>query len=132
MIPNNVFNVEAVRLIYICATLAIVLAAGLVTDFIGIHAMFGAFVVGVLVRKDGPLVGAFVDEIEDPHNVGKDNSITHVEETIKSSAEAMETVQELKSCNLYLVGQTPDIKATFGLIRSECSETLSPVRTSLI
>ncbi|KAG6600540.1 Cation/H(+) antiporter 18, partial [Cucurbita argyrosperma subsp. sororia] len=34
--------------------------------FIGIHAMFGAFVVGVLVRKDGPLVGAFVDEIEDP------------------------------------------------------------------
>lgn len=35
-----------VREIYICTILAIVLTAGFVTDFIGIHAMFGAFVVG--------------------------------------------------------------------------------------
>ncbi|KAK3021896.1 hypothetical protein RJ639_047400 [Escallonia herrerae] len=42
---------EAVDEIYICATLASVLATGFVTDAIGIHAMFGAFVVGVLVPK---------------------------------------------------------------------------------
>ncbi|XP_022985362.1 cation/H(+) antiporter 18-like [Cucurbita maxima] len=59
------FQGEPVREIYICATLAIVLAAGFATDFIGIHAMFGAFVVGVLVPKDGPLVGALVEKIED-------------------------------------------------------------------
>ncbi|XP_038878014.1 cation/H(+) antiporter 18-like [Benincasa hispida] len=59
------FQGEPVREIYICTTLAIVLAAGFFTDFIGIHAMFGAFVVGVLVPKDGPLVGALVEKIED-------------------------------------------------------------------
>ncbi|KAL5563516.1 hypothetical protein UlMin_033263 [Ulmus minor] len=50
---------------YICATLAVVLAAGFVTDSIGIHAMFGAFVIGVLVPKDGPLAGALVEKVED-------------------------------------------------------------------
>ncbi|KAI3468657.1 hypothetical protein Pfo_025320 [Paulownia fortunei] len=41
---------EPVDEIYICATLAAVLAAGFVTDTIGIHALFGAFVLGVLVE----------------------------------------------------------------------------------
>jgi len=40
---------EPVEEIYICGTLAAVLAAGFVTDAIGIHAMFGAFVVGILL-----------------------------------------------------------------------------------
>ncbi|GAB4857468.1 Cation/H(+) antiporter 18, variant 2 [Ancistrocladus abbreviatus] len=49
----------------ICATLAVVLAAGFITDFIGIHAMFGAFVVGVLLPKEGPFASALVEKLED-------------------------------------------------------------------
>ncbi|KAL8543525.1 hypothetical protein ACS0TY_004174 [Phlomoides rotata] len=56
---------EPVDEIYICATLAAVLAAGLVTDTIGIHALFGAFVIGVLVPKEGSFAGALVDKVED-------------------------------------------------------------------
>lgn len=56
---------EPVDEMYICATLAIVLAAGFVTDAIGIHAMFGAFVIGILVPKDGPLAVALVEKVED-------------------------------------------------------------------
>ncbi|CAA3011613.1 cation H(+) antiporter 18-like [Olea europaea subsp. europaea] len=36
-----------------------------VTDTIGIHPMFGAFVVGVLVPKEGPYAGALVEKVED-------------------------------------------------------------------
>ncbi|KAH6825004.1 cation/H+ exchanger 18 [Perilla frutescens var. hirtella] len=50
---------------YICATLAAVLAAGFVTDTIGIHALFGAFVLGVLVPKEGAFAGALVEKVED-------------------------------------------------------------------
>ncbi|KAJ1416155.1 Sodium/solute symporter superfamily [Sesbania bispinosa] len=56
---------EPVEEVYICATLGAVLAAGFVTDSIGIHAMFGAFVVGVLVPKDGPFASALVEKVED-------------------------------------------------------------------
>ncbi|KAK6263197.1 hypothetical protein QUC31_009013 [Theobroma cacao] len=56
---------EPVEEIYICATLAAVLAAGFVTDAIGIHAMFGAFVVGVVFPKEGPFAGALVEKVED-------------------------------------------------------------------
>ncbi|WJZ81937.1 hypothetical protein VitviT2T_001744 [Vitis vinifera] len=42
---------EPVDEMYVCATLAAVLAAGFVTDAIGIHALFGAFVMGILVPK---------------------------------------------------------------------------------
>lgn len=56
---------EPVREIYVCATLAAVLAAGFVTDSIGIHALFGAFVLGVIVPKEGPLAGALVEKVED-------------------------------------------------------------------
>ncbi|XP_049381958.1 cation/H(+) antiporter 18-like [Solanum stenotomum] len=56
---------EPVNELYVCATLAIVLAAGFVTDAIGIHALFGAFVVGVLVPKEGPFAGALVEKVED-------------------------------------------------------------------
>jgi len=37
--------------IYVCATLTTVLASGFVIDSIGIHALFGAVVVGVLIPK---------------------------------------------------------------------------------
>ncbi|KAL6549889.1 Cation/H(+) antiporter 18 [Orobanche minor] len=56
---------EPVNEIFICATLTAVLAAGLVTDTIGIHALFGAFVLGVLVPKEGPFAGALVEKVED-------------------------------------------------------------------
>ncbi|GFP92602.1 cation/H(+) antiporter 18 [Phtheirospermum japonicum] len=56
---------EPVDEIYVCATLAAVLAAGFVTDTIGIHALFGAFVVGVLVPKEGAFAGALVEKVED-------------------------------------------------------------------
>ncbi|KAL9261063.1 Cation/H(+) antiporter 18-like protein [Drosera capensis] len=56
---------EPVEEIYICGTLAAVLAASFVTDTIGIHALFGAFVLGVLVPKEGPLAGALVEKVED-------------------------------------------------------------------
>ncbi|MQL94759.1 hypothetical protein Taro_027420 [Colocasia esculenta] len=51
--------------VYVCATLVAVLAAGFVTDAIGIHALFGAFVLGILVPKEGPFAGALVDKVED-------------------------------------------------------------------
>ncbi|XP_078160918.1 cation/H(+) antiporter 19-like [Carex rostrata] len=56
---------EPVREAYICTTLVIVLAAGFVTDTIGIHALFGAFVVGILVPKDGPFAGVIIEKVED-------------------------------------------------------------------
>ncbi|GER57562.1 Cation/H(+) antiporter 18 [Striga asiatica] len=56
---------EPVNEIYVCATLTAVLAAGLATDAIGIHALFGAFVLGVLVPKEGPFAGALVEKVED-------------------------------------------------------------------
>lgn len=56
---------EPVDEIYVCATLAAVLAAGFMTDMIGIHALFGAFVMGILVPKEGPFAGALVEKVED-------------------------------------------------------------------
>ncbi|KAK6947867.1 Cation/H+ exchanger [Dillenia turbinata] len=56
---------EPVGEMYICAILAAVLAAGFVTDVIGIHALFGAFMVGVLVPKEGPFASTLVEKVED-------------------------------------------------------------------
>ncbi|XP_058076201.1 cation/H(+) antiporter 19-like [Magnolia sinica] len=56
---------EPVNELYICITLSVVLAAGFVTDTIGIHALFGAFIVGLVVPKDGPFAGSLIEKIED-------------------------------------------------------------------
>ncbi|KAK3137183.1 hypothetical protein QOZ80_5BG0448890 [Eleusine coracana subsp. coracana] len=56
---------EPVKELYICATLTIVLAAGFATDTIGIHALFGAFIVGIIVPKDGPFAGVLLEKVED-------------------------------------------------------------------
>ena len=56
---------EPVQEIFICLTLAGVLAAGFTTDAIGIHAIFGAFLFGFIIPKDGPFAGALVEKIED-------------------------------------------------------------------
>ncbi|KAJ7980498.1 Cation/H(+) antiporter like [Quillaja saponaria] len=56
---------EPVKELYICITLSLVLAAGFVTDTIGIHALFGAFIVGIIVPKEGPFAGVLIEKIED-------------------------------------------------------------------
>ncbi|XP_058077282.1 cation/H(+) antiporter 19-like [Magnolia sinica] len=56
---------EPIKEVYICATLSVVLAASFVTDTIGIHALFGAFIVGIMVPKDGPFAGILIEKIED-------------------------------------------------------------------
>ncbi|XP_014521567.2 cation/H(+) antiporter 19-like [Vigna radiata var. radiata] len=56
---------EPVQEIYICITLTLVLACSFITDTIGIHALFGAFVVGIVMPKDGPFAGVLIEKIED-------------------------------------------------------------------
>ncbi|KAI0511604.1 hypothetical protein KFK09_012234 [Dendrobium nobile] len=56
---------EPVKEVYICATLTTVLAAGFITDTIGIHALFGAFVVGIVMPKEGPFAGVLIEKVED-------------------------------------------------------------------
>ncbi|XP_020582972.1 LOW QUALITY PROTEIN: cation/H(+) antiporter 20-like [Phalaenopsis equestris] len=50
---------------WICLTLAGVLLSGFVTDFIGIHSIFGAFVFGLMVPKEGEFGGRLMERIED-------------------------------------------------------------------
>ncbi|XP_010533612.1 PREDICTED: cation/H(+) antiporter 16 [Tarenaya hassleriana] len=49
---------------YVCGALAVVLIAGFTTDAIGVHAIFGAFVIGVLFPK-GYFADAIVEKMED-------------------------------------------------------------------
>lgn len=59
--PHN----EPVSETYVCITLAGVLAAGFATDVIGIHSIFGAFVFGLTIPKEGPFAGLLIEKIED-------------------------------------------------------------------
>ncbi|XP_057861671.1 cation/H(+) antiporter 19 isoform X2 [Cryptomeria japonica] len=59
--PDN----EPVSELFICITLAGVLASGFVTDAIGIHSIFGAFVFGLTIPKEGPFAGMLIEKIED-------------------------------------------------------------------
>lgn len=56
---------EPVKEMHICITLALVLLCSFMTDAVGIHALFGAFVVGIVVPKDGPFAGTLIDKVED-------------------------------------------------------------------
>ncbi|TKV90403.1 hypothetical protein SEVIR_9G026300v4 [Setaria viridis] len=56
---------EPIKESFVCSTVAIVLAAGFVTDAIGIHALFGAFLIGVLIPKEGAYAGALTEKMED-------------------------------------------------------------------
>lgn len=56
---------EPIRESFICAILVVVLAAGFITDAIGIHALFGGFVVGVLVPKEGHFASVLIEKLED-------------------------------------------------------------------
>ncbi|KAG7587691.1 Cation/H+ exchanger [Arabidopsis suecica] len=55
---------EPIGEMYVCVALCSVLIAGFATDAIGIHAIFGAFVMGVLFPK-GHFADAIVEKIED-------------------------------------------------------------------
>ncbi|KAF9679674.1 hypothetical protein SADUNF_Sadunf06G0039100 [Salix dunnii] len=50
---------------YICFTLAGVLVSGFITDLIGIHSIFGAFVFGLTIPKGGVFAERLVGRIED-------------------------------------------------------------------
>ncbi|KAJ3696992.1 hypothetical protein LUZ61_000697 [Rhynchospora tenuis] len=54
-----------VKELYVVTILVITLASAFVTDMIGIHGLFGAFIVGFLVPKEGPLAGAITEKVED-------------------------------------------------------------------
>ncbi|XP_004494000.1 cation/H(+) antiporter 20-like [Cicer arietinum] len=56
---------EAVNEVYICLTLACVMVSGFVTDFIGIHSIFGAFVFGLTIPKSGNFAERLIERIED-------------------------------------------------------------------
>ncbi|KAK4480946.1 hypothetical protein RD792_011806 [Penstemon davidsonii] len=50
---------------YVCLTLAGVLVSGFITDLIGIHAIFGAFVFGLTIPKGGDFAKILMERIED-------------------------------------------------------------------
>ncbi|XP_021750716.1 cation/H(+) antiporter 20-like [Chenopodium quinoa] len=51
--------------LYITITLAGVLVAGFMTDFIGIHSIFGAFIFGMIIPKEGNFAEKLLERIED-------------------------------------------------------------------
>ncbi|KAH9672194.1 Cation/H(+) antiporter 20 [Citrus sinensis] len=50
---------------YICLTLAGVMVSGFMTDLIGIHSIFGAFVFGLTIPKGGNFAERLIERIED-------------------------------------------------------------------
>ncbi|KAL2554658.1 Cation/H(+) antiporter 20 [Forsythia ovata] len=50
---------------YICLTLAAAMVFGFMTDLIGIHAIFGAFIFGLIIPRKGELAGRLIKRIED-------------------------------------------------------------------
>ncbi|MCO5609175.1 hypothetical protein L7F22_063398 [Adiantum nelumboides] len=64
-IANQAIENEPVNETYVALTLAGVLVSGFVTDAIGIHSIFGAFVFGLVIPKHGPFAGLLIEKIED-------------------------------------------------------------------
>ncbi|KAJ7977100.1 Cation/H(+) antiporter like [Quillaja saponaria] len=56
---------EVVDEAYICLTLAGVMVSGFITDLIGIHSIFGAFVFGLTIPKNGEFADKLIQRIED-------------------------------------------------------------------
>ncbi|XWS67034.1 hypothetical protein CRYUN_Cryun05aG0251700 [Craigia yunnanensis] len=50
---------------YICLTLAGVMVSGFIADLIGIHAIFGAFIFGLTIPKEGEFAERLIERIED-------------------------------------------------------------------
>lgn len=49
----------------VAITFTLVMLSGFTTDAIGIHGIFGAFVFGLVIPKDGPFASLIIDKIED-------------------------------------------------------------------
>ncbi|KAH7431230.1 hypothetical protein KP509_08G038200 [Ceratopteris richardii] len=56
---------EPINETYVAVTLAAVLVSGFATDAVGIHAIFGAFVFGLVIPKHGPFAAVLTEKIED-------------------------------------------------------------------
>eukprot|EP00249_Psilotum_nudum_P021646 c28186_g2_i2 orf=286-2889(-) len=56
---------ESVSEIYVCITLVGVLISGFITDTIGVHPLFGAFVFGLIIPKEGTFAQMLIEKIED-------------------------------------------------------------------
>ncbi|KAL8152685.1 hypothetical protein V2J09_010445 [Rumex salicifolius] len=56
---------DAIDEAYIGLTLTGVLVSGFMTDLIGIHSIFGAFVFGLMIPKEGGFAGKLMERIED-------------------------------------------------------------------
>ncbi|KAM1249988.1 hypothetical protein ACFX2G_033282 [Malus domestica] len=56
---------DAIDEAYICLTLAGVMVSGFITDLIGIHSIFGAFVFGLTIPKGGQFAERLIERIED-------------------------------------------------------------------
>ncbi|KAM1748758.1 hypothetical protein ACFX12_009708 [Malus domestica] len=56
---------DAVDEAYICLTLAGVMVSGFITDLIGIHSIFGAFVFGLTIPKEGQFADRLIVRTED-------------------------------------------------------------------
>ncbi|KAE8724521.1 Cation/H(+) antiporter 20 [Hibiscus syriacus] len=56
---------EVIDEAYICLTLAGVMVSGFMTDLIGIHAIFGAFIFGLTIPKEGDFAEKLIERIED-------------------------------------------------------------------
>ncbi|MCO5604003.1 hypothetical protein L7F22_058160 [Adiantum nelumboides] len=63
-IASQVVDNEPINKIYVAITLAGVLVARFVTDAIGIHSIFGGFVFGLVILKEGPFVAVLIEKIE--------------------------------------------------------------------
>ncbi|KAL4309796.1 hypothetical protein GQ457_01G017670 [Hibiscus cannabinus] len=50
---------------YICLTLGGVMVSGFMTDLIGIHAIFGAFIFGLTIPKEGEFAEKLIERMED-------------------------------------------------------------------
>lgn len=59
--PDN----EPVKEFVVALALLGVLVAGFCTDAIGIHSIFGAFLFGLVIPKEGPFASALVEKLED-------------------------------------------------------------------
>lgn len=62
---SNGNNNNIVEETYICLTLGGVMLFGFMTDFIGVHAIFGAFIFGLVIPKNGEFSERLILRIED-------------------------------------------------------------------
>ena len=64
-VTHHVVDNEPMPEWIVAVTLVLVLICGFVTDTIGIHGIFGAFVFGLIIPKDGPFPALILEKIED-------------------------------------------------------------------